>query len=372
LTVTLSHLSYHYHFGFQSHGWSLAANEGYVRLARWQPGRDPNVPPAPAGGVDLAIDAGSRLAQSLRGVAQIVMLDESRRPLASASLAGFRQDTFCDEPLPAWAAAPVSPLRRSILRFILSPNDQQALARARERGPVLLAATSWRRLPPGRDRDALLFPTMCLDAGSARQVFCARQYNVSIWLIAAGLCGLAALLAGRSLHALLRAARRERHGLCLACGYDLRGSALRCPECSAPFPTGAESRRLRTLRWAFRVSQCACLALCLAGLVSSYFATTFRQGHTQIVLSGASVHLHQLSEAVRLPQLVWARLNLPVKYPVAPRLYMTPLRVSLPLWIPIVLLILTLYRFEIRPGSTRLDSRRFAGVHGPAARPAPR
>jgi hypothetical protein len=33
-----------------------------------------------------------------------------------------------------------------------------------------------------------------------------------------------------------RRRQRLRHGLCEACGYDLRGSAGRCPECGAAAP----------------------------------------------------------------------------------------------------------------------------------------
>ncbi|HEY2585846.1 MAG TPA: zinc ribbon domain-containing protein [Tepidisphaeraceae bacterium] len=39
--------------------------------------------------------------------------------------------------------------------------------------------------------------------------------------------------------AVIRRRRRIRHGLCPACGYDLRASTERCPECGAPTPVKA-------------------------------------------------------------------------------------------------------------------------------------
>ena len=41
----------------------------------------------------------------------------------------------------------------------------------------------------------------------------------------------AAVLPAVRVRSLLRERRRKRHGLCLACGYDLRATPGRCPEC---------------------------------------------------------------------------------------------------------------------------------------------
>jgi len=47
-----------------------------------------------------------------------------------------------------------------------------------------------------------------------------------------------------ALVALLRVWRRKRaefHGHCLSCGYDLRFSRNRCPECGSHIPEGART-----------------------------------------------------------------------------------------------------------------------------------
>lgn len=68
-----------------------------------------------------------------------------------------------------------------------------------------------------------------------------RQWSAPLWLIAA----LAALppLQWAAIH--LRQRRqclRRRLGLCVRCGYDLRATAERCPECGTPVPADVRAR----------------------------------------------------------------------------------------------------------------------------------
>jgi hypothetical protein len=50
------------------------------------------------------------------------------------------------------------------------------------------------------------------------------------------LTALFAVLPARKTVLLRRSRTRRRKGLCLACGYDLRASKIRCPECGAAVP----------------------------------------------------------------------------------------------------------------------------------------
>ncbi len=71
-----------------------------------------------------------------------------------------------------------------------------------------------------------------------RSYMVGRMYSIPIWSIAL-VCALASGLL--TIPPVLRRRKRKKLGLCLKCGYDLRASQDRCPECGAEFvSTGVE------------------------------------------------------------------------------------------------------------------------------------
>ena len=65
------------------------------------------------------------------------------------------------------------------------------------------------------------------------------KYRVTHLIVAVPYTWLAGLATGAAVPFALatwRAGRRKRSGLCANCGYDLRGSTDRCPECGTPIP----------------------------------------------------------------------------------------------------------------------------------------
>ncbi len=74
-------------------------------------------------------------------------------------------------------------------------------------------------------------------AGSARLPY-AREVVVPHWFIVLATAVLPLLWATRHIRRSRMSACRAEAGLCLTCGYDLRGTPDRCPECGA-VPAGS-------------------------------------------------------------------------------------------------------------------------------------
>lgn len=75
-------------------------------------------------------------------------------------------------------------------------------------------------------------------------------------------CGPAFWLPGISRK--LRVARRIRHGLCQQCGYDLRASERRCPECGQTIAAGI--RHLTLTAWRSEIIFLACVSLLVSAI----------------------------------------------------------------------------------------------------------
>ena len=74
---------------------------------------------------------------------------------------------------------------------------------------------------------------------------------------------------------------RQRAGLCVKCGYDLRGSTLRCPECAQPFTSEAQNgnvtstvlaRRIRQPRKAYMLTFVGGTVVLVLDVVCPYFS----------------------------------------------------------------------------------------------------
>jgi hypothetical protein len=89
----------------------------------------------------------------------------------------------------------------------------------------------WQRLGFDRTQER----TRTWDEDMTRIIGAAQHDAVAVpwWLIVLSLAALPAVRMCRWLVTWRRRRCRKRHGLCLACGYDLRATAEHCPECGA-------------------------------------------------------------------------------------------------------------------------------------------
>jgi hypothetical protein len=71
--------------------------------------------------------------------------------------------------------------------------------------------------------------------------FNTRDWHLPDWSLVSAFALLPAIVTFRQVRAVRRRRRRARLGLCPACGYDLRASPGRCPECGA-VPAKHETR----------------------------------------------------------------------------------------------------------------------------------
>lgn len=111
--------------------------------------------------------------------------------------------------------------------------------RNRIQGPSLhVERTTAARMSPPRDG-----PLVGIGAGLSHHVsvdasgtFAGTYYIVPDWLVAALMALMPVFILTRLLRSTRRTQRRIAKDLCPACGYDLRASPDRCPECGAVPP----------------------------------------------------------------------------------------------------------------------------------------
>jgi hypothetical protein len=106
------------------------------------------------------------------------------------------------------------------------------------RSQLQVPGLSWLISDGGRVTAPIGIPPSLIPPGSLPSPFTfypSIKANVSYWLLIA----LAGIPPAMRLFAWWRYRHPQENGCCPACGYDLRASAGRCPECGTPIPSTA-------------------------------------------------------------------------------------------------------------------------------------
>jgi hypothetical protein len=141
------------------------------------------------------------------------------------------------------------------------------------------------RTPPPPEQAVLL-------KGAAGAIGTPRTWSIVLWPLALGLALGGLGLSTVPIASIIRRRYRRSRGLCIRCGYDLRGTPSRCPECGAPsthpstdeltISTNSIRRPWRVYLLGVLTAPAAYLLLYIALRVTGVFHPYYSQGSWEI------------------------------------------------------------------------------------------